>query len=99
MNRSITVLTHISMLKYQELDYEVELAFVIGKQGKDIPLEKAMEYVFGYTVGHDVSARDWQLKKNGGQWLAGKAMDDFCPIGPHVVTKCEIPDPHKLSIR
>jgi len=83
----------------KELDFEVELAFIIGKKGKDIPLSSAMDYVFGYTVAHDVSARDWQLKKNGGQWLIGKTMDSFCPIGPHIVTKAEIADPHALAIK
>ena len=77
----------------------MELAFIIGKKGKDIPLEQAMDYVFGYTVAHDVSARDWQLHKNGGQWLLGKAMDDFCPIGPEIVTSGELGDPHSLPIR
>jgi len=81
------------------LDYEVELAFVIGKKGKDIPREEALSYVYGYTVAHDVSARDWQLKKNGGQWLLGKAMDDFCPIGPEIVTSGELGDPQNLPIR
>jgi len=77
----------------------VELAFIIGKKGKDIPLGSAMDHVFGYTVAHDVSARDWQFKKNGGQWLLGKAMDSFCPIGPEIVTKEELTDPHNLGIR
>jgi 2-keto-4-pentenoate hydratase/2-oxohepta-3-ene-1,7-dioic acid hydratase in catechol pathway len=58
-----------------------------------------MSYVAGYTVAHDVSARDWQLKKNGGQWLLGKAMDGFAPLGPAIVTLDEIGDPHNLGIR
>jgi 2-keto-4-pentenoate hydratase/2-oxohepta-3-ene-1,7-dioic acid hydratase in catechol pathway len=58
-----------------------------------------MSHVFGYTVAHDVSARDWQLKKNGGQWLLGKAMDSFCPIGPAVVTVDEFDDPHNLNLK
>ncbi len=82
----------------QELDWEAELAVVIGKQGKDIDPVAAKEYIFGYTVAHDVTARDWQLNKNGGQWLLGKAMDGFCPLGPCIVTADEIPDPHKLAI-
>lgn len=65
----------------KELDWEVELAIVIGKAGKNIPKASAMDHVFGFTVAHDVSARDWQLKRNGGQWLLGKSMDAFCPIG------------------
>ncbi len=66
---------------FKELDWEVELAIVIGKEGKNIPKASAMDHVFGFTVAHDVSARDWQLKRNGGQWLLGKSMDAFCPIG------------------
>jgi 2-keto-4-pentenoate hydratase/2-oxohepta-3-ene-1,7-dioic acid hydratase in catechol pathway len=83
----------------KELDFEVELAFVIGKKGKNIKAEDAMSHVFGYTVAHDVSARDWQLKKNGGQWLLGKAMEAFAPLGPEIVTADELEDPHNLSIR
>jgi len=74
----------------EELDFEVELAVVIGKMGKKIPKENAMEYVGGYTVAHDVSARDWQLKKNGGQWIIGKTFDTFCPLGPVLVTPEEL---------
>lgn len=88
---------HIDFGK-QELDWEVELAVVIGKKGRNIQTSSAKDYIFGYTVAHDVTARDWQLKKNGGQWLLGKAMDGFCPLGPCVVTTDEIPDPHKLAI-
>jgi 2-keto-4-pentenoate hydratase/2-oxohepta-3-ene-1,7-dioic acid hydratase in catechol pathway len=58
-----------------------------------------MQYVAGYTVAHDVSARDWQLKKNGGQWLVGKTFDTFAPIGPAIVTTDELGDPHQLGIR
>lgn len=72
---------------------------MIGKRGKNIPKEKVMEYVLGFTVAHDVTARDWQLKKNGGQWLIGKTMDDFCPIGPAIVTTKDIPNPHNLKIK
>lgn len=81
------------------MDYEVELAFIIGKEGKNIPIEQAMEYVLGYTVAHDVSARDWQFNRNGGQWTMGKVMDDFCPIGPEIVTTNDLTDPHSLPIR
>jgi len=73
----------------QELDYEVELVIVIGKEGKNIPLDTATNYVAGYTIGHDVSARDWQLKKDGGQWMAGKTFDTFAPIGPCIRTMTE----------
>lgn len=82
----------------KELDWEVELAIVIGKEGKNIPKEDAMQYVFGYTAAHDVSARDWQLKRNGGQFLIGKSMDGFCPLGPAIVMKEDIKDPHNLRV-
>ena len=72
----------VFIFKTKELDWEVELAIVIGgKVGKNVKKEEAMDYVFGFTTAHDVSARDWQLKRNGGQWLLGKTMDDFCPLG------------------
>ncbi|XP_074642223.1 oxaloacetate tautomerase FAHD2A, mitochondrial-like [Tubulanus polymorphus] len=83
----------------QELDWEVELTIVIGKGGKDIKETDAMDHVFGYTIAHDVSARDWQMKRNGKQWLVGKTMDTFCPLGPAVVTKDSISDPHKIGLR
>jgi len=82
----------------KELDWEVELAVVIGRRAANVTKDEAMKYVFGYTVAHDVSARDWQMKRNGGQWLLGKAMDAFAPIGPAVVTKDEILDPHNLHL-
>lgn len=83
----------------KEVDYEAELVVVIGKKGKNIPEDQASSYVAGYTVGHDVSARDWQLKKEGGQWLAGKSFDTFAPCGPVMVTPDEVGDPHKLAIK
>jgi 2-keto-4-pentenoate hydratase/2-oxohepta-3-ene-1,7-dioic acid hydratase in catechol pathway len=82
----------------REVDYEAELVVVIGREGKSIPESQALHYVAGYTCGHDVSARDWQLRKPGGQWLLGKTFDSFAPIGPHLVTADEIPDPGKLAI-
>lgn len=81
------------------VDYEVELAFVIGKAGKNIKEAEAMSHVAGYTVAHDVTARDWQMHKNGGQWLLGKTFDTFCPLGPAIVTTASISDPHKLGLR
>ncbi|MBM4069493.1 MAG: fumarylacetoacetate hydrolase family protein [Planctomycetes bacterium] len=83
----------------QEVDYEAELVIVVGKQGKDIKADRAQEYVAGYMVGHDVSARDWQLKKDGKQWMIGKTFDTFAPIGPHLVTADEVADPLKLRIQ
>jgi 2-keto-4-pentenoate hydratase/2-oxohepta-3-ene-1,7-dioic acid hydratase in catechol pathway len=82
-----------------EVDYEAELVVVIGQGGRHIPRERALEHVAGYTVGHDVSARDWQLNKPGKQWMAGKNFDTFAPIGPALVTADEVPDPHNLGIR
>ena len=82
-----------------QVDYEAELVVVIGRGGRHIPRERAMEHVAGYTVGHDVSARDWQLNKPGKQWMAGKTFDTFAPMGPALVTTDEIPDPQALGIR
>jgi 2-keto-4-pentenoate hydratase/2-oxohepta-3-ene-1,7-dioic acid hydratase in catechol pathway len=83
----------------QEVDYEAELVIVIGKRGRHVNKDQAMSYVAGYTIGHDVSARDWQLKKDGKQWMVGKTFDTFAPTGPHLVTTDEVPDPHSLPIR
>jgi 2-keto-4-pentenoate hydratase/2-oxohepta-3-ene-1,7-dioic acid hydratase in catechol pathway len=82
-----------------QVDYEAELVVVVGRGGKAIPRERAYDHVAGYTVGHDVSARDWQLHKPGKQWMAGKTFDTFAPIGPALVTADEVPDPHALGIR
>ncbi|XP_036162672.1 fumarylacetoacetate hydrolase domain-containing protein 2A isoform X2 [Myotis myotis] len=82
----------------QEVDWEVELAVVIGKKGKHIKATDAMAYVAGFTVAHDVSARDWQMRRNGRQWLLGKTFDTFCPLGPALVTKDSVADPHNLKI-
>ncbi len=82
-----------------EVDYEAELVVVIGVGGRAIPRERAMEHVGGYAVGHDVSARDWQLNKPGKQWMAGKTFDTFAPMGPALVTADEIADPQALGIR
>lgn len=81
------------------VDFEAELVVVIGKEGRRIALEDSMEYVAGYTCGHDVSARDWQKGKPGGQWLCGKSFDSFAPIGPHFTSVDEVPDPHDLRIQ
>ncbi|XP_014350952.1 fumarylacetoacetate hydrolase domain-containing protein 2A isoform X2 [Latimeria chalumnae] len=81
-----------------EVDWEVELAFIIGKKGKHIKQEAALDHVAGFTVAHDVSARDWQMKRNGKQWLLGKTFDTFCPLGPAIVTQEALPDPHNLGI-
>ncbi len=82
-----------------EVDFEAELVVVIGRGGKHIPKARAMEHVGGYAVGHDVSARDWQLHKPGKQWMAGKTFDTFAPVGPELVAAHTISDPHNLGIR
>jgi 2-keto-4-pentenoate hydratase/2-oxohepta-3-ene-1,7-dioic acid hydratase in catechol pathway len=81
-----------------EVDYEGELAVVIGKAGRDIPKNKALEHVLGYTCANDVSARWWQKKGSGGQWVRGKGFDSFCPLGPCLVTADEVPDPQALTL-
>jgi 2-keto-4-pentenoate hydratase/2-oxohepta-3-ene-1,7-dioic acid hydratase in catechol pathway len=80
------------------VDYEAELVVVVGRGGRYIPRERAMEHVAGYTCGHDVSARDWQVHKPGGQWLLGKSFDTFAPFGPFLTTADEVPDPNNLAI-
>lgn len=82
-----------------EVDYECELAVVIGKRCKNVPREKALDYVLGYTCANDVSARDWQLKWGGSQWCRAKSFDTFAPLGPCLVTSDEIPDPNALRIK
>jgi 2-keto-4-pentenoate hydratase/2-oxohepta-3-ene-1,7-dioic acid hydratase in catechol pathway len=82
-----------------EVDYEAELVVVIGVGGRYIAEDRALDHVAGYCCGNDVSARDWQLRKPGGQWLLGKSFDTFAPIGPALVTADEIPDPGHLAIQ
>lgn len=82
----------------RKVDYEAELVVVIGAGGRNITREKAFEHVAGYCCGHDVSARDWQLEKPGGQWLLGKSFDSFAPFGPELVTTDEVSDPGVLDI-
>ena len=84
-----------------EIDYECELAVIIGKAAKNVSREKALDYVFGYTCANDVSSRDWQRDKNlgGGQFARGKSFDGFCPLGPCIVTRDEIPNPNALRIK
>jgi len=82
-----------------EVDYEAELVAVIGKGGRHIPAERALEHVAGYTCGNDVSARDWQKNKPSKQWLLGKSFDTFAPCGPVLVTADEVGDPANLRIQ
>jgi 2-keto-4-pentenoate hydratase/2-oxohepta-3-ene-1,7-dioic acid hydratase in catechol pathway len=80
----------------QQLDYEVELAFVIGRRAKDVPAADALDYIFGYTIVNDVSARDFQMATS--QWMAGKVCDSFAPMGQWIADRSEIPDPHVLDL-
>jgi len=81
----------------KEVDYEAELGVVIGKRARCVRKEDAFDYVAGYLNANDVSARDLQFGDK--QWVRGKSLDTFCPLGPYLVTKDEIPDPHNLRIR
>lgn len=83
-------------LNHSKMDYEVELVIVIGKRARRVPESEAYDYVAGYTCGHDVSERNFQ--RGDGQWLRAKSSDTFAPIGPVIVTKDEIPDPHALKL-
>ncbi|MBV9298796.1 MAG: fumarylacetoacetate hydrolase family protein [Verrucomicrobia bacterium] len=85
-------------LRSDEVDYECELAVVIGRKCKNVLRSDALDVVLGYTAGNDVSARDWQKRMGGGQWCRGKGFDTFAPLGPALVTKDEIPDPNSLGI-
>lgn len=82
----------------REVDYEVELGVVIGRRGRNISEKDALDYVCGYTVVNDVSARDLQFA-NAKQWDRGKSLDTFCPWGPYIVTRDEVGDPHNLDVR
>ena len=81
-----------------QVDYEVELAFVIGQRAKDVSAANAMAHVAGYTVLNDVTARDYQRVRGGGQWTLAKSFDTFCPLGPWLVTPDEVGDPHNLRL-
>jgi 2-keto-4-pentenoate hydratase/2-oxohepta-3-ene-1,7-dioic acid hydratase in catechol pathway len=85
-------------LKSDEVDYECELAVVIGRACKNVSRRDALDYVLGYTCCNDVSARDWQIKHGGGQWCRGKTFDTFSPLGPVLATRDEIPNPNNLKI-
>lgn len=86
-------------LHSDQVDYECELAVVIGRDCKNVSVEDALDYVLGYTCANDVSARDWQKFHCGGQWVKGKSFDTFCPLGPILVTADRIPNPQLLPIR
>ena len=81
-----------------KLDWEVELAFVVGKEARHVPVEKALEYVAGYSLHNDYSERAFQLE-HGGQWVKGKSCDTFAPLGPYMATRDEVPDPQNLAMK
>ena len=85
-------------LRSEKVDYECELAVVIGKTAKNVAREKATDFILGYTCANDVSARDWQKEGGGGQWCRGKTFDTFCPLGPVLVTPDELQNPNALRI-
>ena len=87
LNRTVT----------ERVDWEVELAVVIGTPARDVAVEDALDHVFGYTVANDLSARD--LQAADGQWVRAKSLDGFCPLGPEIVTADDVPDPQQLALR
>ncbi len=92
----ILIPTHLAS---HQVDFECELAIVIGRTAKNVPRERATDYILGYTCSNDVSARDWQKDFGGSQWCRGKTFDTFLPMGPVLVTADEVPNPNALSIR
>ncbi|MBW6532512.1 fumarylacetoacetate hydrolase family protein [Sphingomonas sp. RRHST34] len=89
-----TIHWHASMTK---LDWEVELGIVIGRPAHRVPEDRALGHVLGYTIVNDLSERAWQMER-GGQWMKGKSHPGFCPVGPWIVTRDEVPDPQALSL-
>ena len=86
-------------LRSDAVDFECELAVVIGRTCHNVSKSEALDHVLGYTCANDVSARDWQMKWGGGQWCRGKTFATFCPLGPWIVTPDEIPNPNDLAIK
>ena len=95
-NDPIEIPTHLAS---SQVDFEAELAVIIGKRCKNVSKAHALEYVFGYTCANDVSARDWQKDWGGSQWCRGKTFDTFCPLGPCITPREEIPNPQELTLR
>jgi 2-keto-4-pentenoate hydratase/2-oxohepta-3-ene-1,7-dioic acid hydratase in catechol pathway len=83
--------------KSQATDWEIELAIVIGRKAQRVAEAQALDYVAGYAIANDVSERDWQIKR-GGQWSKGKSFDSFCPLGPWLVTRDELPNPQTMNV-
>jgi len=82
-----------------EVDYEAELGVIIGRTAHNVSEADALDYVLGYTCANDVSARRWQKRGGGGQWVRGKSFNGFCPLGPELVTANEVADPQALTVR
>jgi len=80
-----------------KVDWEIELGVIIGKRGTRLAMKDVQDHIAGYTIVHDVSERAWQLERSG-QWLKGKSLDTFCPVGPYLVTRDEVPDPQALRM-
>ncbi|MCZ6625323.1 MAG: fumarylacetoacetate hydrolase family protein [Deltaproteobacteria bacterium] len=80
----------------EKLDFEIELAVIIGKKGRDIPKEKVSDFIFGYTICLDMTARD--LQRRHGQWFKGKSLDTYCPLGPWIVHKSAFPNPQEIRL-
>jgi 2-keto-4-pentenoate hydratase/2-oxohepta-3-ene-1,7-dioic acid hydratase in catechol pathway len=96
-----TVIGHEDEIRWdpkvtQQLDYEVELALIIGRDGRDIPADRAYDFIYGYSIGNDVSARE--VQRNHGQWFKGKSLDTFCPLGPCIVPKRYLTNPQALQL-
>src|SRR6201999_938150 len=85
-------------LRSDQVDYEAELGVIIGYKCKNVSRADAMNYVLGYTIANDVSARDWQKTWGGSQWCRGKTFDTFCPLGPGFFPRADVPDPNNLAI-
>ena len=92
------IFLHSSCMEPPEVDYEAELAVVIGLAAKDVNTADALDCVLGYTAANDVSARRWQGRRGSGQWVRGKSFDTFCPLGPELVTADELQDPQNLRL-
>jgi len=85
-------------LRSDKVDFECELGFVMARDAKNVSRDKALDYVLGFTLAKDVSARDWQKEWGGGQWGRAKSFDTFCPVGPYLVTKDDLPNYNNLRI-
>ena len=92
------ILLQPALIEPPEVDYEAELAVVIGQAAKDVSTDDALKHVLGYTAANDVSARRWQGRKGAGQWVRAKSFDTFCPLGPELVTADELQDPQNLRL-